>query len=122
VIISAIVVASESSAEAERLARPHLLGMCQLRSGDLVSPQSLLEDGDKVVFPERYANLVAMFKKTWVIGGPRQVGDQLKAMVTALGIDEVLIDPVAAASFTDDTSRAPNRERTPTWLAEEFRT
>jgi hypothetical protein len=44
----------------------------------------------------------------------------LKAIVTALGIDEVMIDPVAAAFAADDLSRAPNRERTLTWLAEEF--
>jgi luciferase family oxidoreductase group 1 len=120
VIISAIVVVGESATAAERLTRPHMLGMCQLRSGETVSPQSLVEDCDTVVFPERYASLVAMFKKTWIIGGPRQVCDQLKAIVTALGIDEVMIDPVAAAFAADDLSHAPNRERTLTWLAEEF--
>jgi luciferase family oxidoreductase group 1 len=120
VIISAIVVVGESAAEAERLVRPHLLGMCQLRSGDTVSPQLLIEDGDNVVFPERYAGLVDTFRKTWLIGDPRHVGDQMKALVTELGIDEVMIDPVAAASSSDDISRAPNRERTLTWLAEEL--
>ncbi len=120
VAISAIVVIGESSAAAERLARPHMLGMCQLRSGDTVSPQLLVEDCDGVVFPERYASLVAMFKKTWVIGGPRQVCDRLREMAAALRIDEVMIDPVAAALAADDSSRAPNRERTLTWLAEEL--
>ena len=120
VIVSAIVVVGESATAAERLTRPHMLGMCQLRSGETVTPQLLVEDSDTVVFPERYASLVAMFKKTWIIGGPRQVSDQLKAIVTALGIDEVMIDPVAAAFAADDLSHAPNRERTLTWLAEEF--
>jgi luciferase family oxidoreductase group 1 len=120
VIISAIVVVGESATAAERLTRPHMLGMCQLRSGETDSPQSLVEDCDTLVFPERYAPLVAMFKKTWIIGGARQVCDQLKAIVTALGIDEVMIDPVAAAFAADDLSHAPNRERTLTSLAEEF--
>jgi luciferase family oxidoreductase group 1 len=120
VIISAIVAIGESSAAAERLTRPHMLGMCQLRSGETVSPQLLVEDCDAVVFPESYASLVAMFKKTWIIGDPRQVCEQLKAIVTALGIDEVMIDPVAASFAGDDLARAPNRERTLTWLAEEF--
>ena len=120
VTVSAIVVVGESSVAAERLARPQLLGMCQLRSGETVLPQSLVEDCDTVVFPERYASLVAMFKKTWIVGDPRRARDQLMEIVTALDIDEVVINPVAGAYAGDDVSRAPNRERTLTWLAEEL--
>jgi luciferase family oxidoreductase group 1 len=120
VMVSAIVVVGESPAAAERLARPQMFGMCQLRSGETVSPQSLVEDGDRLVFPERYAGLVEMFKKTWIVGDPRQARDQLRAMAIALDIDEVMINPVAAAFAADDVSRAPNRERTLTWIAEEL--
>ena len=119
-IVSAIVVVGESPVAAERLARPQMFGMCQLRSGETVSPQSLVEDGDRFVFPERYAGLVEMFKKTWIVGDPRQARDQLRALVSALAIDEVMINPVAAAFATDDVTRAPNRERTLTWVAEEL--
>lgn len=73
-----------------------------------------------MIFPERYKPLVEMFKKTWIIGSPEQAVDQLEKLVTLLGIDEIMINPVAAAYTADDPTRAPNRERTLTLLAEQL--
>jgi luciferase family oxidoreductase group 1 len=120
VLISAIVILGETSEEAERLSIPQLFGMCALRSGEPVSPQLLAEQADTVIFPERYKPLVEMFKKTWIIGSPKQAADQVERLVASLGIDEIMINPVAASYTADDPSRAPNRERTLTLLAEQL--
>jgi alkanesulfonate monooxygenase SsuD/methylene tetrahydromethanopterin reductase-like flavin-dependent oxidoreductase (luciferase family) len=106
--------------EAERLSIPQLFGMCALRSGELVSPQLLVEQADKVIFPERYKSLVEMFKKTWIIGSPKQAADQIERLVILLGIDEIMINPVTGSYTADDPARAPNRERTLTLLAEQL--
>ena len=120
VLISAIVVLGENAEEAERLSIPQLWGMCALRSGEPVSPILLAEQADTVIFPERYKSLVQMFKKTWIIGSPEQAADQIARLVTWLGIDEIMVNPVAASYTADDPSRAPNRERTLTLLAEQL--
>ena len=120
VLISAIVVLGETADEAERLSIPQLYGMCALRSGEPVSPQLLVEQADTVIFPERYNSLVEMFKKTWIIGSPKQAADQVEKLVTLLEIDEIMINPVAASYAADDPSRAPNRERTLTLLVEQL--
>jgi luciferase family oxidoreductase group 1 len=121
VLVSAIVILGETSKEAERLSIPQLWGMCALRSGEPVSPQLLAEQAETVVFPERYKSLVEMFKKTWIIGDPKQAADQVKGLAASLEIDEVMINPVAASYAADDPTRAPNRERTLTLLAEQLR-
>jgi luciferase family oxidoreductase group 1 len=120
VLISAIVVVGDNAEEAERLAKPQLWGMCALRSGEPVTPILLVEQADTVIFPERYKSLVEMFKKTWIIGNPKQAADQLEKLVTLLGIDEIMINPVAGSYTADDPARAPNRERTLTLLAEQL--
>ena len=120
VLISAIVVVGEDAAEAERLSVPQLWGMCALRSGEAVTPTLLVEQANTVVFPERYKTLVEMFKKTWIIGSPQQAADRIEQLVTSLGIDEIMINPVAGAYASDDPARAPNRERTLTLLAEQL--
>ncbi len=120
VLISAIVVVGDDAEEARRLSIPQLFGMCALRSGESVSPQLLVEQADAVVVPQRYAPLVEMFKRTWIIASPREAAEQLERLATSLGIDEIMINPVAGSYSADDPARAPNRERTLTLLAEQL--
>jgi len=87
------------------------------RSGEPVSLQLLVEQADTVTFPESYKPLVEMFKKTWIIGNPKQAADQIEQLTALLGIDEIMINPVAGAYTIDDPMRATNRERTLTLLA-----
>jgi alkanesulfonate monooxygenase SsuD/methylene tetrahydromethanopterin reductase-like flavin-dependent oxidoreductase (luciferase family) len=61
-----------------------------------------------------------MFKKTWIIGSPKQAADEIERLVTLLEIDELMVNPVAASYTPDAPSRAANRERTLTLLAEMF--
>jgi len=120
VLVSAIVVLGETSEEAELLSIPQLLGMCAFRSGEPVSPQLLVEQAVTMTVPQRYVPLVEMFKKTWIIGSPKQAADEIERLVTLLEIDELMVNPVAASYTPDAPSRAANRERTLTLLAEMF--
>ncbi|TPW26960.1 MsnO8 family LLM class oxidoreductase [Martelella alba] len=120
VLVSVIVVVGSSDAEAERLARPQLFFMSAFRSGEPVQPQMLAEDADRRAFPDRYSELVRMFKRSWIIGSPDRVADGIARLAQALDVSEIMINPVAAAFADQDVRRAPNREFTISTLAEHF--
>jgi luciferase family oxidoreductase group 1 len=120
VLVSAIVVMGKTDEEAERLARSQLYFMSAFRSGEPVQPQMLVEQSDQVEFPERYDDLVAMFRHSWIIGSPDRVAEGVAALAAELGVDEMMINPVVAADASQASNRAPNREFTLTALAERF--
>lgn len=108
VLLSAIVVIGDTAEEAQRLAHPQLYFMSAFRSGEVVSPQMLVEEADGVRFPDRYDDLVAMFRRTWIIGDREQAGEQIEALARRLDLDEVMINPVAAAYRSDDPGNLIN--------------
>ncbi|MXN17758.1 MsnO8 family LLM class oxidoreductase [Pseudooceanicola sp. GBMRC 2024] len=120
VLVSAIVVMGESDAEARRLARAQLYFMCAFRSGERVAPQMLAEEADAIPFPDRYAPLVEMFERSWIIGGPERAAAALGDLARDLGVQEMMINPVAAAYGHQPADRAPNRAYTLSRLAEAF--
>jgi len=120
VLVSAIVVMGKTDEEAERLARSQLYFMSAFRSGEPVQPQMLVEQSEQVEFPERYDDLVANFRRSWIIGSPDRVADGVEALAAELGVDEMMINPVVAADASQASNRAPNREFTLSALAERF--
>jgi luciferase family oxidoreductase group 1 len=120
VLLSVIVVAAETDEEAQRLAKPQLLLLAAFRSGVSDDPQSLVEDCDDAPIPDPYVNLVASFKRTWVIGDLKHAAERLARLASSLGVEELMINPVAGAYRSDDPRRAPNREFTIAALAREF--
>jgi alkanesulfonate monooxygenase SsuD/methylene tetrahydromethanopterin reductase-like flavin-dependent oxidoreductase (luciferase family) len=54
----------------------------------------------------------AMFRESWIIGAADSVAGQIRALAVELGVDEIMINPVAAAYETDPPDRTPNREFT----------
>lgn len=112
VLLSAIVVAGPTKAEAERLAKSQLVLMSMFRSGEAVSSQMLVETADDFAIPERYSDLIAMFRKTWIIDEPDGVLEQAARLCSSLGVEEFMVNPVAAGFAGDDPRRAPNRELT----------
>ena len=117
VIVSIIAVVGDTQEEAELLARSQLFFMSAFRSGEKVGPQMLVEEAAKITFPDRYSELVAMFRKTWIIGDVTSAANRLRHLASTLGVQEFMINPVAAAYGADDPQVAPNRARTLTSLA-----
>jgi luciferase family oxidoreductase group 1 len=117
-LLSAIVVIGDTVEEAEKLARSQLYFMCAFRSGEHVDRQMLAEDAGEIEFPARYDDLLAMFRRTWIIDTPAGAAAQIAALAERLGVDEMMINPVAAAYRGDAPNTSPNRLRTLARLAE----
>jgi len=119
-LISAIVVIGDTVAEAERLARAQLHFMCGFRSGERGQRQMLVEEAANVLFPARYDDLLEMFRRTWIIDTPQGGAARISALAQRLGLQEMMINPVAAAYRHQAPDVAPNRRKTLSALAAEL--
>ena len=106
-----------SAEEAQRLARPQLLTMLALRTGAPLTAQLLVEEAEKLEVAEAQQGLLDAMAARWVIGDPGQAHDQLADLATTYGVDEVMVNPVAAAYLGSDPRRSPAREQTLSLLA-----
>lgn len=111
VITSAIVVAGRDSEQAERFAGPHLRTMVAFRSGALNHAQ-LLVGKDAELPPLDAAGRVAEanFRESWIIGSPDSVALQVRELAAELDVDEIMVNPVAAANANDPPDSSPHRE------------
>jgi luciferase family oxidoreductase group 1 len=112
------VVVAETQAEAERLARPHLLSMVALRTGGAMRPQLTVEEAEQTVLAEYHQDVAAGMRAKMVVGTPASAAAELAVLATAFGVDEVMVHPVAGASAADPADRSPAREATLRLLSE----
>lgn len=119
--ISIMVVLGKTEEEATLLAKAHLYVLSAFRTGELVEQQRLAEDLKEFNFPNHYGEMIKKFKQTWFIGTPQKVATQIKELANKLEVEELLINPIAAAFQSDDIRKAPNREFTLNALAEELK-
>ena len=111
------VVAAETQQDAERLARPQLLSMLALRTGQPLHPQQLVEDAEGVVLPQPHRELVDAMRARWVVGDAATARARVAALAAEHGVDEVMVHPVAGAHAGTDARRSPGREETLRLLA-----
>ncbi len=110
-LASVIVVIGKNAIEAEAMAIPHLHTMVAFRDGSLDQAQPLIgQESSLPPMTEQGKTTEAMFRKSWIIGTAHSAAGQISALALELGVDEIMINPVAAAYSTDPFDRAPNRE------------
>jgi luciferase family oxidoreductase group 1 len=118
-LASAIVVAGRESEEAERFARPHLRTMIAFRSGALDHAQLLVgKDAELPPLDAAGRAAEANFRESWIVGSPDSAAQQVRELAAELDVDEIMVNPVAAANATDPPSSSPNREYTLEVLAD----
>jgi len=110
VLASVIVVSADTKEEAERLAKPQLMQMCSFRAGDIKDAQLLVEEAENIAFPEQYRSMESILRKTWIIDNPEMAAEKVKKLAKQLDINEIMINPYAAAYKDDATGRSANRE------------
>jgi luciferase family oxidoreductase group 1 len=108
--VNACVAAT--AAEAEALARPQLLSMLRLRTGQPLEAQPTVEEAEKTQIPEAHRGLVDAMRAKWVIGAPEEARARVAELAATYGVDEVMINPVAGAYDATDPRTAPGREQT----------
>jgi luciferase family oxidoreductase group 1 len=111
------VCVAETSEEAERLVRPHVLAMVALRTGGELRPQLTVEAAQAVELPPEHAQLGAAMRSRWVVGTPEEAARQVQELAAAYDVDEVMVHPVAGATADSDPQRGDTRERTLELLA-----
>ncbi len=108
---------AETAEEAERLARPQVLQMLALRTGQPLTPQRLVEEAADEVVPAAHAGLVDAMSARWVIGDPDGARSRIRDLAEQYGVDEVMVHPVAGAVAGTDPTASPTREDTLRHLA-----
>ena len=103
---------AETAEEAERLARPQLLAMLALRTGQPLTAQRTVEEAEKVELPEPHPGLLAAMAGRWVIGDAATARARVAELAASYAVDEVMIHPVAGAHEGTDPRRSPAREQT----------
>ena len=104
--------------EAEALARPQLLAMVALRTGQELRPQLSVEDAAAYDVPVEHRGLFEAMRRRWVIGVPDAALAEIEMLARRFQVDEVMIHPVAGAPSSAPTDRNPGREQTLRLLAQ----
>ena len=113
-------VVADTAAEAERLLLPNLQMMARLRTGQPLGPLDLVEDAEARQLGPRELAVVDAGRRQAVVGSPAEAAGQLHALAERFGVDEVMVNPVAAAFRGTDPDTAPARETTLELLAKEL--
>ena len=113
-------VVAEDAATAHRLALPQLLSMLALRTGQPLLPQRSVEQSEQVVLADGQKSIIEAMRQRWVIGSPTEAAEQVRALAARFGVDEVMINPVAAAFDDTPADTTPAREDTLRLLAAEL--
>ena len=111
---------ADTAAEAERLLLPNLQMIARLRTGQPLGPLDLVEDAEARQLGPRELAVVDAGRRQAVVGSPAEAADQLRALAERFGVDEVMVNPVAAAFRGTDPDTAPARETTLELLAKEL--
>ena len=63
-------------------------------------------------------DLAGQMLERWVVGTPEAAAEQVRALASTVGVDEVMVHPVAGAVRGTPADRSPAREETLRLLAD----
>src|SRR5690606_27974538 len=111
-------VVADSREEAGRLALPFHLMMASLQAPGPLRMRPLLTVDDALEeplpIPQPAFDAVT---DPWLLGTADEVADQVRALASEFGVDEVMVQPVAGAYAAEQLDRDVHRERTVEELA-----
>jgi luciferase family oxidoreductase group 1 len=111
---------AETEQEAAALMLPNLHMMAKLRTGLPLTALDLVEDAQARTLPPQAEAIVDSGLARSVVGTPQQAAQQIHALASQFGVDEVMVNPVASARRGTDPRTAPGREHTLELLAKEL--
>ncbi|MGA9716037.1 MAG: LLM class flavin-dependent oxidoreductase [Aeromicrobium sp.] len=113
-------VVADSDAEATALMLPNLQLMARLRTGQPLTALDLVEDAEDVDMAPQVQAMVDSGLSRAVVGTPQRAAQQVRNLAEQFGVDEVMVNPVAAARRGANPRSSVARERTIELLAHEL--
>jgi luciferase family oxidoreductase group 1 len=89
-LVCALVIAAESDAAAERIARPYLLSRIRMRAGTGFDAFPSQQDADAYSFSSDEREHVQNFADGQLVGGPDTVRHKAAELIAATGADELM--------------------------------
>jgi luciferase family oxidoreductase group 1 len=111
------VCVADTAEEAERLARPYLLAMVALRTGQPMHAQQSVEKAEAVDLVPAHQQVYDAMRARWVVGDPATARAEVAALADRFGVDEVMVPPVAGEHDGADAALSAGRARTLELLA-----
>lgn len=115
--LSVNAVVAESTAEAFRLAQPQIRSMLALRAGGPLDKQLLVENAEAQELDVDTQSFVDAMLRSWLIGDPATVNQQIDRLCAQFDVDEVMVQPVAGAFAGTPANQSPARIETLRLLA-----
>jgi luciferase family oxidoreductase group 1 len=106
------VSVADTDEEAQALARPQLLTMIALRTGQPLTAQPTVERAMSTPITDQQWPIANAMSGTWLIGARDDVRERLEKLAAEFEVDEVMINPIAGAHEGTDPRTAPAREET----------
>src|SRR5262249_46061503 len=113
-------VVAETRDEAMALILPNLQMMGRLRTGQPLAALDLVEGAEQQELSPQAQRVVESGLRRAVVGTPTEAADQVRALADEVGVDEVMVNPVASARRGTDPASAPARDKTLELLAKEL--
>ncbi len=113
-------VVADTREEAAALLLPNLQMMARLRTGQPLGALELVEDAQQRRLPAAEQAIVDAGRRRAVVGTAAEAAEQVRALAGGFGVDEVMVNPVAAARRGTDPRTAPGRQATLELLAKEL--
>lgn len=104
-------VIADTAEEARRLARPFQHMMARLHTGQPNAPIFTVEEAHTIT-PPMPEDALAALSQSWYVGTADQVADEIRTFADQFGVDEVMVQPIAASYDADPKDRDLHRERT----------
>ncbi|CAN5237232.1 LLM class flavin-dependent oxidoreductase [soil metagenome] len=108
---------ADTEQEAAALARPQLLTMLRLRTGQQLGPQPSVEEAAATQIAPEHQGLVDAMASRWIIADAATGRARIEELASRFGVDEVMVNPISAARHDDDPATSSARIQTLRLLA-----
>ncbi|MFG6504038.1 LLM class flavin-dependent oxidoreductase [Microbacterium sp. P05] len=115
--VTANVIASPITEEAEERALPQLRMMARLRSNMPLVPLESIEQAKSAPLGASADSIMAQARASWFVGSGSDVASELTAFAAKHGVEEIMISPIAGAYETESLDAADGRAQTLALLA-----
>jgi luciferase family oxidoreductase group 1 len=104
------VVTADTDEEAWALARPYQHQMARLRTGQPLAELLTVEQAREQE-PPLSEEGVAMLSRSWLVGTPDRVAEQIRGLAHQFEVGEVMLHPIAGSYADEPLDRSEHRER-----------